>query len=66
MTAEEYALAAGLRQYCLEHRLHILKWLFIKSMSERWRRAITEKQGKYLRQMAGWYGITGEHNDAPF
>jgi hypothetical protein len=58
MTAEEYALAVALRESCLTRRVHILKWLFVKSMSDHSRRALTEKQAGYLRQMASWQGVS--------
>jgi hypothetical protein len=33
MMAEEYALAAALREFCLTHRVHIVKWLCVSVTS---------------------------------
>jgi hypothetical protein len=63
MTAEERNLAVALRDYCYAgHRLPVWHWSFVKQMSERAAGyydagPITDKQGDYLRKMAGWYGV---------
>jgi len=53
---EERKLAVALRDYCFTgHRLPFLQWLFVKTMCARAIDGgrITDKQGEYIRKMAG-------------
>jgi hypothetical protein len=68
LEAAECKLALALRDYCFTHdKLPIWQWTFIRAMSKRAKVGgkITDKQGSYLRKMAGWYGVAAPADVEP-
>lgn len=58
MTEDERELAVALRDYCFSSDgLPVWQWSFVKLMCNT--PELTDKQGDYLRKMAGWYGVEG-------